>query len=187
MKLFLSLFLTAILALSGQAQQTINGVTLPAELSYSDNSMALNGGGIRTKLVFKLYTGGLYLADASSDADAIVAADKPMAVRLAITSNKINSTNFSEAIREGFDKSTGKKTAPIQSKIDRLIETFSTEPIVPGNVFDVVWVPGEGVKTYKNDKLKSTITGLEFKQALFGIWLSDSPVSGSLKKGMLGL
>jgi len=186
MKLFLSLILTAFLALPGQAQTTINGVTLPADLSYGEHTMNLNGGGIRTKLIFKLYTGGLYLTQKSNDGDAVLKADEPMAVRLAITSNKINSANFSEAIREGFDKSTGKNTAPIQSKIDKLIETFSNEPIVPGDVFDVVWTPGEGVNTYKAGVLKSTIPGLEFKQALFGIWLGDNPVSGSLKNGMLG-
>ena len=186
MKLLVSLFLVVVMALPNQAQTTINGVTLPAELSYGEQTMSLNGGGIRTKLIFKLYTGGLYLAEKSSDADAIIKADKPMAVRLAITSNKINSTNFSEAIREGFEKSTGNNTTAIQGKIDKLIEAFSREPIVPGDVFDVVWMPGEGVKTYKGKTLKSTIEGLEFKQALYGIWLSDNPVSGSLKNGMLG-
>lgn len=180
------LLLSLTLALPAGAQMTINNVTLPARLSYDGNQLQLNGGGIRTKLIFKLYTGGLYLGEKSSDAAAIVKADKPMAVRLAITSNKINSDNFSEAIREGFGKSTGGDTKAIASRIDDLIRTFSSEPIVPGDVFDVVWVPGEGVKTYKQGKLKSTQTGLDFKQALFGIWLGNDPVSASLKTGMLG-
>lgn len=182
---FLALAASLLIAPSF-AQQTINGVTLPAELSYNGKKMSLNGGGIRTKLFFKLYTGGLYLSEKSSNADAIVSADKPMAVRLAITSSMINSENFSEAIEEGFDKSTSQNTAPIRNKIDELIATFSKEPIVEGDVFDVVWDPGAGVKTYKGGVLKSTIPGLDFKKALFGIWLGNDPVSDSLKKGMLG-
>ena len=186
MKTLISLTILVMSVISCYSQITINNVVLPAEITYDGNSMVLNGGGIRTKLIFKLYTGGLYLAEKNDNAEVIIKADEPMTVRLAITSNKINSNNFSEAIREGFEKSTGNNTAPIQGKIDKLIETFSKEPIIPGDVFDVVWVPEEGVKTYKRGVLKSTIPGLEFKHSLFGIWLSDDPVSTGLKNGMLG-
>jgi hypothetical protein len=179
-------FLLAFTFFQTQAQVTLNNVTLPAKLSYGSNDLALNGGGIRTKLIFKLYTAGLYLSKKSSDAAAIVKADQPMAVRLVITSDKINSTNMSEAIEEGFALSTGNKNAPIQSKIDQLIGTFSKEPIKVGDVFDLVYVPGKGVQSYKNSTLKSTTAGLDFKQALFGIWLSPNPVSDAVKKGMLG-
>jgi len=34
--------------------------------------------------------------------------------------------------------------------------------------------------------LKVQVPGLAFKQALFGIWLSDDPVQDSLKEAMLG-
>ena len=47
-------------------------------------------------------------------------------------------------------------------------------------------LPGKGVLTFKNSKLLSTITGLDFKRSLFGIWLSDDPVDDDLKEGMLG-
>lgn len=188
-KKIMKYLMTAILSLfllQTQAQETYNGVTLPATLQLGEESLALNGGGIRSKFTFKLYTGGLYLAEKSSDAKAIVDGDKPMAIRLAITSGKINSNNMSEAIEEGFGKSTGGKTASIQSEINTLIKTFSAEAISKGDVFDLVYVPGVGVQSYKNGTLKTTIKGLNFKQALFGIWLSDNPVAGGLKNGMLG-
>ncbi|HEX4938642.1 MAG TPA: chalcone isomerase family protein, partial [Candidatus Kapabacteria bacterium] len=47
-------------------------------------------------------------------------------------------------------------------------------------------VPNEGVKIFKNNELKNTVAGQEFKQALFGIWLSDKPAQKSLKDEMLG-
>jgi len=185
MKTLMTLLLTAFLFQS-QAQITLNDVTLPAKLNYAEKNLALNGGGIRTKLVFKLYTAGLYLDAKSSNAIEIVSGDKTMAIRMVITSNKINSNNMSEAIEEGFTKSTGGKNEPIQSKIDQLIKTFSADAIEVGDIFDLVYVPGTGVQSYKNGELKSTSVGLDFKQALFGIWLSENPVQGGLKKGMLG-
>lgn len=168
------------------AQVTINGVTLPATLKAGDKSVSLYGGGIRKKLFFKLYTGGLYLSKKSSDANAIISADEAMAVRLQITSSVISSDNMSEAISEGFEKSTGGNVAPLKAKIDKFIDTFKKEEIVEGNVFDIIYVPGKGVESYKNGKLQGTIEGMDFKKALFGIWLGADPADADLKAAMLG-
>ncbi len=187
MNKFIALFaLVFTFASTVNAQRTLNGVTLPAELSFNNQTLILNGGGIRTKFFFKLYTAGLYLPKKSSDGNAISKADEIMAVRMEITSNMITSSNMSEAINEGFDKSTGKNTSAIRDRIDKMLKTFSGEEIKIGDVFDIVYVPGIGTQTYKNGKLKNTLTGLDFKQALFGIWLSNNPVESNLKKGMLG-
>ncbi|MFT5054789.1 MAG: hypothetical protein ACI97X_001819, partial [Oceanospirillaceae bacterium] len=157
-----------------------------ATMKAGDNNISLNGGGIRKKLFFKLYTGGLYLEEKTEDADKIMNADKGMAVKLQITSSMISSENMSEAINEGFGKSTKDNTAPLKDKIAQFVATFGKEEIVEGNVFDIVYVPGKGVESYKNGKLQSTIEGMDFKKALFGIWLCSEPADEDLKEGMLG-
>ena len=103
-------FLLAITIFQSQAQVTLNDVTLPAKVNYESSELLLNGGGVRTKLIFKLYTAGLYLQSKSTDGGAVLKADESMAIRLVITSNKINSNNMSEAIEEGFTKSEPKIT-----------------------------------------------------------------------------
>lgn len=168
------------------AQLTINGVTLPATVKQGTTDLLLNGGGIRKKLFFKLYTGGLYLSAKSKNAADIVNADKPTAFRLTITSGVINSGNLSEAVEEGFGKSMKGNTAPLQEKINVLVSTFKSEEIKEGDMFELSYVPGEGVKAFKNGKLKNTITGLDFKKALFGIWLGEDPVDADLKTALLG-
>ncbi|MCF8278212.1 MAG: chalcone isomerase family protein [Flavobacteriales bacterium] len=186
MKYFLTALLAVSMALPTQAQLSINGVTLPASIKAGSVNVNLNGGGIRKKVFFKLYVGGLYLSDKSSDASAIVNADKPMAVKLQITSGMISSENMSEAILEGFENSTGGKTEPLKAKITEFVNTFKKEEIVEGNVFDIVYVPGKGVESYKNGKLQGTVEGLDFKKALFGIWLGAKPADEDLKTAMLG-
>jgi len=178
--------MTLLFTIETNAQVTINGVTLPATLKAGDKTITLNGGGIRKKLFFKLYTGGLYVSTRSSDANAIINADEAMAVRLQITSSVISSDNMSESINEGFEKSTGGKVAPLKTKIDKFIDTFKKEEIVEGNVFDIIYVPGKGVESYKNGKLQGTIEGMDFKKALFGIWLGADPADADLKAAMLG-
>lgn len=39
---------------------------------------------------------------------------------------------------------------------------------------------------YKNGTKKGSIDGLDFKKALFGIWLCNKPADEDLKEGMLG-
>lgn len=174
------------LYLATDAQATLNGVTLPGKLKLDNTELILNGGGIRKKLFFKLYTSGLYLTGKNKNAADIINADKATAIRLSITSSVLNSSNMSEAIQEGFTKSLKGNTAPLQAKIDQFINTFKSGEIKEGDVFDVWYIPGEGVKSYKNGKLQSTMPGLDFKKALFGIWLSEDPVDADLKTGLLG-
>lgn len=106
-----------------------------------------------------------------------------MALHLQITSSLVKSNNLSHAIRVGFDKSTGGKVAPLKEKINAFVHTFDKEKITEG----IWYIPGVGIKTFKNNKLQSTIESLNFKRALFGIWLSNNPVDTDLKKGLLGL
>ncbi len=178
--------LIAVVALSTNAQSTINGVTLPAGMKADNTDLVLNGGGIRKKLFFKLYTAGLYLPAKSKNANEILTTDKAAGFRMVITSGVINSSNMSEAITEGFEKSLKGNTAPFKAKIDQLISAFKSEEIKEGDIFDIVYLPGTGVKASKNGKLKSTIAGLDFKKALFGIWISEDPVDADLKTALLG-
>jgi hypothetical protein len=186
-RIFQTILVAITTILTTQAQVTLNGVTLAPKIKKDKYELQLNGGGIRKKAFFKLYTAGLYLSAKSKNASEIVTADKPMAIQLTITSGVISSSNMSEAIQEGFEKSLKGNTAPLKTKIDAFISTFKKDEIKEGDVFEIWYVPGEGVKSYKNQKYQSTIEGLDFKKALFGIWLSDTPVDEDLKKGLLGL
>lgn len=170
------------------AQTTIQGVTLSPKIAPGKSSLVLNGAGIRTKYFLKLYVGGLYLKEKSNNAEAVVSADQHMAVRIHITSGILNSENMAEAIREGFEKSTQNNTEPFKKDIDDICSIFKSNPVVVGNLFEIYYVPGQGVRCNKNGKDQGLkIEGLAFKKALFGIWLSDDPVDSDLKEEMLNL
>ena len=51
--------------------------------------------------------------------------------------------------------------------------------------FDFIYLPERGVVVNKNGKFKGVVGGIEFKTALFNIWLSDKPADANLKKAML--
>jgi hypothetical protein len=183
MKYFLSI-LTVCIAFSSNAQLTIEGVTLPATLKASSSELVLNGGGLREKYFLDLYVSGLYLKSKSTNATDIINADEPMAIRIEIVSKLISSDKMVDAIEDGMEKSTDGKTDGISKEIEEFKSAFSEE-IVVGDIYNLVYIPGEGFTIYKNDKKVKTIKGLKFKQAAFGIWLCDDPADDDLKEGML--
>jgi hypothetical protein len=168
------------------AQVTISGVTLPGTLKVGNNNLVLNGGGVRVKLFMDMYVGGLYVMAKNNNGDAIAKANEPTTVTLQIVNSLVTTDRMKEAIAEGFKKSTGGNTAPLQARIDKFVNLFSLEPIVKGNTFELDYTPGVGVQVQKNGKPLATIDGLDFKTALWGIWLGGEPADKGLKEGMLG-
>lgn len=178
--------LVAFFIFDASAQKTLNGVTLPAKVKANNQELVLNGGGIRKKAMFKVYVLGLYTPAKTKDAKAIINTNDDLMARLVITSSVVNSSNMSEAIIEGFEKSTNNNMAPLKSKIDAFIGAFKDE-IKTGDVFDLVYSPSTGTKALKNGKLVTTVEGEAFKKALFGIWLGENPIDTKVKSGILGL
>lgn len=166
------------------AQTEIAGITLPATLNYTSEDLILNGAGVREKFWMDMYAGGLYLKNRAVDASEIINKDEAMAIRLHIVSGMITSKRMVNAINDGFENATGDNITPIASEIQEFIAIFEEE-IKKGDIFDLVYTPNEGVVVYKNDKKSGSIKGIEFKKALFGIWLSEDPADKDLKKEML--
>jgi hypothetical protein len=170
------------------SQVKVQGVTLPPKLGKDDKSCILNGAGVRNKYFMNVYVAGLYLPAKTSKPEEIINADKPMAVRMQIISALVTQERMTSSMIEGFEKSTGGKTAPIKNEIDMCVKIFKSEPVKVGDFYDVFYIPGEGVTASKNGKkIDILIPGLQFKKYLFAIWLGKDPVDDPLKDKMLGL
>lgn len=176
--LFFLLLYASIAAFSGTEK-------LPTSINKEGVSLMLNGQGIREKFWIDLYHGGLYLPSKSNDAKEIISKDAPMAIYLHIVSGLIDAKKMNNAIDEGFEKSTRNNTATLAKEITAFRQTFDTE-IALQDTYLFLYLPNKGTSIYKNDTYLRTIEGLNFKKALFGIWLCDDPADETLKKRMLG-
>ncbi|MDY6905845.1 MAG: chalcone isomerase family protein [Thermodesulfobacteriota bacterium] len=168
---------------------TIGDVELPDTLQITNaDTLILNGGGIRKKFFMDIYVAGLYLKEKNSDYMDIINMDEDMAIKIVIVSKLITAERFMEATEAGFERTTNGNTEPIRGKIDKALQVFNSEFNV-GDVFDIVYIKGQGTTFTKNGKFISTITGMDFKKALFGIWIIDKPShkNEKLREGMLGL
>ena len=182
-KLF-AVLIIFLFALTSEAVE-LAGVNVPDSIKAGENELILNGAGTRTKFFMKMYVGALYLQETGTSPEKIINADEPMAIKLNITSSLITSERMEEATREGFSNSTGGNTGPLKDEIEKFISVFS-EKILENDVFDLIYTPVKGVEVFKNSSSRTVIKGLDFKKALFGIWLCDKPAQKSLKDNMLG-
>jgi len=182
MKKILFLLAFVLCANVSMAQTKVGDVTLPNKVTLSGEEMSLNGAGMREKMWIDLYAGGLYVQTKSSDAAGVISSDAPMAMKLHIVSGMVSQEKMIGAVTDGFEKSTtGKATAVDKAAF---IACFNDE-ITKEDVFDIAYAGGK-TTVYKNGKEKGSVDGLEFKKALFGIWLGKKPADKDLKKGMLG-
>lgn len=165
---------------------TVTGMEVADTIDAGGTELVLNGAGARTKVVIKVYVGALYLSAKSKDAAAIVSADEPMAIRLYVTSKLLNAKRMKKALSDGFNNSTSGNLEPVQDGVDTMMGLLSGE-LKKGDEVTMTYIPGTGTVVSNGDSsADTTIEGLPFKQALFGIWLSDKPAQASLKDDMLG-
>lgn len=186
LKLFATIILGAILTFGVHAQgTTVSGVTFPKTIKIGSETIEYNGAGLRTKYFFKLYVAALFVPEKTSDAKKIINLNETSAVRIHITSNKVTRERFVETVRDGFKTSTDGKAS--EAEIASLMKLFDNVTFNEGDEVTLMYRPTSGIEVYMNKDHLGGVKGLEFKKALFSIWLGEKPADAVVKKGMLGL
>jgi hypothetical protein len=164
---------------------TISASEPPEAIEFEESTLMLNGKGSRVVFFMKVYEGSLYLETKSSDAEKIINDSSPMALRLDVTSEMVTADAMKKALRDGLEKSTNNNIGPILNEIEQLSSSFNTA-VTSGDFYEFIYIPEIGTHVLKNNELVELITGLDFKKAFFGIFLSNNPIQKNLKKAMLG-
>jgi hypothetical protein len=160
---------------------TLADVTLPDTVTVGNQTLVLNGLGLRTKFFMKIYVGGLYLEKKSGDAAAIVQGDTTRRVVLQFVYSEVSRDQMVESFSDGF-----KNNAPgaPRAQVDQFLAAL--EPMKKGEQLVATYVSGTGTTLTLRGKDKLTIPGQPFGQALLSVWLGPKPPTSDLKNGMLG-
>jgi len=180
MRKVLSLSLVTLLGAATLTAATLAGVTLPDTVKVGDKTLLLNGLGLRSKMMVKVYVAGLYVEQKSGDGTAIVNAEAPKRIVLHFV-RSVSNDQITDAIVGAFDANA---KASLKAQIDQF--GAALEPFSENDEMSMTYVPGTGTVLNVKGKDKLTIAGFPFAKALFGIWLGANPPSSSLKDGMLG-
>jgi hypothetical protein len=165
------------------AARELAGVNMPETLSVGDKVLRLNGLGLRKKLMFKVYVGGLYLETPSKDAGAILASDQAKAVRMTFLRD-VSKSQLQDAFVDGFEANAKEKAASQKAAIEKLYSLL--KDMKETQTMSFSYLPGKGTTVSLGENAIGLIEGREFAEALFALWLGPKPPSEDLKKGMLG-
>ena len=178
-----------IAALSSSAQSVeVEGVKLDPTAQVGGTALQLNGAGVRTRAIFKVYVAGLYVPAKANTAATLLSQKGPRRVAITMLRN-VDADTFSGALSEGLQKNLSEaQFTGFKAQIDTLTANFKAAgEAKKGDVIHLEFVPDTGTRVVVNGKAQgSAIAGEDFYGALLRIWLGDKPVDGDLKKGLLG-
>ena len=179
----LVLTLFALAPISSLDAGTLNGVTLPDTAQAGSTNFVLNGMGLRTKYMVKVYVAGLYVAQKSSDPAAILKADAPKRIVMHFVRD-VSKSQLTDGFTESFSGNTPDAAKTLKVDIDRFFSALDS--VKAGEELIFTYVPGTGTSfaAAGNDRL--TIATPAFAEMLFSVWLGPKPPNASLKKGLLG-
>lgn len=183
---------------SGSAQATaaavagtvdVSGVKYAPSVNVAGSTLQLNGAGTRYRVVVKVYTAGLYLANKAATPEAVLAA--PGAKRMHVVMlREIDATELGKLFTRGMqDNSPREEFSKSIPGTIRMADIFSSKKkLVPGENFSVDWVPGQGTTVRVNGQPQGEpIKEVEFFNSLLRIWLGPSPADRQLKDALLGI
>ena len=177
----------AVLAASGAQALDVAGLSIPDRAKVGNADLVLNGAGIRTRAIFRIYVGALYLQEkktVATDALALRGAKRvSMHLLRDLTAEQIGGALndlgdiMTEAEREAFKG----QMADLKATMDAVGAAKEK------SVVTLDFAPGTGLRIALDGVQKGkAIEGEDFYRALLKLWLGDKPIDRTLKSGMLG-
>ena len=188
---FKTLLAGAVMAcafLQPAAAAEISGVKFDDTVKVAGKDLKLNGVGMRTKFVIKVYAAGLYLPEKKSTVADIMKLEGPRRLTL-VMMRDISSDDFGQSFMTGLNNNIDKaEKSRYVSQISKFGEMFTTiEGLKKGDVLHIDWIPGSGTQTELNGKkIGESLPDVNYYNAVLKIWLGDKPADSALKPLLLG-
>lgn len=164
----------------------VGKTSFPMLFPFKETQLILNGAGLRELLWIDIYACGLYLKHPETSSTTIINNDETMIVRMDILSKAVSHEKMVKAFHKGFIDSNSKTVVKkLQPEINEFLKHIKGLELNVGDKIDVAYEKEQGLSLYINYKKIGSVGGLEFKKAIFNIWISNNPVDKSLKPELL--
>jgi hypothetical protein len=185
-RLLAAVVFTFAVAGAGAQAVEIEGVKLEPTAQVGGATLQLNGAGVRTRVIVKVYVAGLYVAQKAADAATLLA--QKGARRISITMlREVDAETFASALNDGLrNNHTEAQMAAFKPRIDALNANLKAAgEAKKGDLIHFEFLPDSGTRVTVNGQPRGTvIPGEDFFAAVLRIWIGDKPVDGDLKKGL---
>ena len=178
----------ALLAGGAVAQVVVQGARYEPDIVVGGQSLVLNGVGVRKRLVFDIYVGGLYVPKRAARAEDLVS--QPGSKRVALRFLRdVEGELFVNSLHVGLKANhTEAELARWQKQIDTLTTTIKTIALARrGDTVYFDYTPQDSTRVSVNGVTRGPlIPGDDFYAAVLRVWIGETPADAGLKKGMLG-
>jgi len=179
----LIILLTIILATPSLAAELAD-VMLPDTQTVAGTPLVLNGIALRGKFVFDVYVAGLYLAEKSSDPEAILDKDAPRMMVMHFL-REVSAKSINKAWLEGLADNTPAATPVLKDKFKQL--TGMMTDITDGQAMVFTYAPATGTEIVVGGRSQGFIEGKDFADAMLATWIGPKTGPGEkFKNALLG-
>jgi long-chain acyl-CoA synthetase len=163
----------------------VGGVNVADKASVGGQELVLNGAGVRTRAIFKVYVASLYVP-AKATTPAGVLAKGPRRIQMTLLRN-LSADQLVDALVDGLKDNNGEaELAAVKAQQEQMVTVMKGfGEVKEKDVVALDYVDG-ATRILLNGQVKATIPGDAFNAALTRIWLGDKPVQADLKKALLG-
>lgn len=161
------------------------GISFPDQTTAGGSALVLNGLGLRQATIMNVnvYVAALYVAQASTDANAILGSSSRKELILQFV-REVGGSDLSKGWQEGFENNAKAQLPALKDRIEKL-KGMMTD-MKTGQRLTFVAKPGAGIEVNVNGAVKGIIEGDDFAKAFLSIWLGAKPPNPGLKAGLLG-
>lgn len=181
--------LTLALGMAGLVPAAeVAGVKLDDTVKVAGKELKLNGAGVRTRIVVKVYVLGLYLTEKKDSTAGVLDATGPRRFTLTML-REVTGDELGQAFMAGITANTDKtERSKFVNQLAQFGEAFVNIPQAKkGDTVTVDWVPDTGTVMYFNGKQQGeAMKDIAFYNAILKIWLGEKAVDSSLKPALLG-
>lgn len=181
------ILLAGLFALAPDARAvTLEGVTVPPQLTVAKEAIPLNGSGVRTfTLAFipvKAYVAAFYAPAPLDTEQAVLASPGPLAFTFTFL-HSVGQEQVTEAWNAQFKASATYQYPGLAADQAKFVALFG--PLKKGGI-EMVEIVGDETRVYDDGSPKGAIKGRDFQKAFLSMWFGSQPVMPSLKKALLG-
>jgi hypothetical protein len=181
----LPLLVLALFVAGAATAADVEGVRIDDRISVGGRPLVLNGAGVRSKLVLKLYVLALYVPKRVKTVDDVFAA-APRRVQMTLLHTVPSSEIIDALVDTMADNSSSAELAAVKPQTDRLVALIRPfREVKKGDIVTLDFVNGATDLGW-NGRVRGRIPGEAFNRALTRIWLGPKPVQVDLKQKLLG-
>lgn len=175
------LALVLALVLNAQAKM-VEGVDVPEQTKLGEQTLVLNGAGVRKKFFVRVYVGALYAAAKSADASKLLNA--PAVVELSFLRD-LDKSKLVGAWTEGVEKNCTADCDQAKIKLKELNDLMVD--VKNKDKLRLEFAPTGVTVTFSGHTSKTgRVEGEAFRKAMLNVFIGPHPPTEDLKKALLG-